>query len=129
MQKDFHFYVIYALADKAGFSQEDSFIIAYSSQYVDDNNERQYPEKDGKPQFPSQIRTNGGHFRPIMTQSMSVKSLVYEIQKFIYVPFHFLPGNTDQPIKGNFNRYSTTPDSTNAQKLLKATECFCIMRL
>lgn len=119
MEKDFHFYVTYALANKAGFSNDDAYIIAYSSQYVDDNNESQYPRKGGPPQFPFGIRTNGGFFRPIMTQSMSVKSLVYEIQKFVYVPFHFLPGDSNQPIDGAYSRYSTTPDSQNARKLLR----------
>jgi hypothetical protein len=83
MEKDFHYYATYALANKAGFSNDDSYIIAYASQYVDDNNEHQYPKKDGLPQFPFGIKSNGGFFRPIMTQSMSVKSLVYEIQKFV----------------------------------------------
>jgi hypothetical protein len=55
-----------------------------------------------------------------MTQTISVKSLVYEIQKFIYGPFHFLPGDNSQAIAGKSNRYSTTPNSSNAQKLLKA---------
>ncbi|NVL89576.1 MAG: hypothetical protein HWN69_01080 [Desulfobacterales bacterium] len=119
MEKDFHFYVTYALANKAGFSNDDSYIIAYSSQYVDDNNESQYPRKDGPPQFPFGIKVDGGFFRPIMTQSMSVKSLVYEIQKFVYVPFHFLPGDNNQPINGGYNKYATTPDSQNARKLLK----------
>ena len=41
MEKDFHYYVTYALANKAGFSNDDSYIIAYASQYVDDNNESQ----------------------------------------------------------------------------------------
>jgi hypothetical protein len=120
MEKDFHFYVTYALAHKAGFTPEESHIIAYASQYVDDNNERQHPGKGGKQQFPSEIRLNGGHFRPIMTQTISVKSLVYEIQKFVYVPFHFLPGDNGPPIGGKSNRYSTRPNSGNAQKLLKA---------
>jgi len=120
MEKDFHFYVTYALANRAGFNNDDSFIIAYASQYVDDNNESQYPKKDGPPQFPFGIRSNGGFFRPVMTQSMSVKSLVYEIQKFVYVPFHFLPGDANQPVKGKINQYSTTPDSINARRLLKA---------
>jgi hypothetical protein len=67
------------------------------------NNERQHPDKDGNPTFPSAIRVNGGFFRPIMTQSMSVKSLVYEIQKYIYVPFHFIPGDSNQPIDGKIS--------------------------
>ena len=120
MEKDFHFYVVYALADTAGFSSDESHTIAYASQYVDENNEKQHPERDEKSQFPSRIRLNGGHYRPIMTQTISVKSFVYEIQKFVYVPFHFLPGDNNQPLKGRTNRYSTTPNSSNAQKLLKA---------
>jgi hypothetical protein len=120
MEKDFHFYITYALAETSGFTPEEAFTIAYSSQYIDDNNERQYPDKDGNPTFPSAIRVNGGFFRPIMTQSMSVKSLVYEIQKYIYVPFHFIPGDSNQPIEGKINKYSATPNSSNAQKLLKS---------
>ncbi len=119
MEKDFHFYVTYALANKAGFSHKDSSVIAYASQYVDDNNESQYPRKHGPPQFPFGIKVKDGFFRPIMTQSMSVKSLVYEIQKFVYVPFHFLPGDDNQPIEGEHNRYSTTPDSINGRNLLR----------
>jgi hypothetical protein len=103
MEKDFHFYITYALAETSGFTPEEAFTIAYSSQYVDDNNERQHPDKDGNPTFPSAIRVNGGFFRPIMTQSMSVKSLVYEIQKYIYVPFHFIPGDSNQPIDGKIS--------------------------
>ena len=77
MEKDFHFYVTYALAETAGFSPEESHIIAYSSQYVDDNTERQKPDDDKPPQFPYEIKLNGGYFRPIMTQTISVKSLIY----------------------------------------------------
>jgi hypothetical protein len=120
MEKDFHFHMTYALANVAGFTPDESHIIAYSAQYIDDNNEVQFPEKDGRAQFPSEILLDGGYFRPIMTQSMSVKSLVYEIQKFVYVPFHFIPGDNNQPMEGKYNRYSTTPNSANAQKVLAA---------
>lgn len=120
MEKDFHYYVTFALANRAGFSKDDSHVIAYAAQYVDDNNESQYCREDGPLQFPSAIKTEDGFFRPIMTQSMSVKSLVYEIQKFVYVPFHFIPGDNSQPIDGHFNKYSTTPDSRNARTLLRA---------
>jgi hypothetical protein len=40
MEKDFHFYITYALAETSGFTPEEAFTIAYSSQYVDDNNEQ-----------------------------------------------------------------------------------------
>lgn len=119
MQKDFHFYVTYALAKTAGYSAEDAHTIAYASQYVDDNNENQFPDEEGRVQFPSKIWRNGEYFRPVMTQSFSVKSLAYEIQKFVYVPYHFIPGDNNKPIDGQLNRYSTTPNSLNAQRLLR----------
>ena len=37
MQKDFHYHVIYALAKEAGYFDNDIYVIAYYSQYVDDN--------------------------------------------------------------------------------------------
>ena len=37
MDKEFHFYITYIVAQKAGFGPEDSYRIAYSSQYTDDN--------------------------------------------------------------------------------------------
>ena len=40
MEKDFHYYQIYAVAKTTGFERAD--IIATSSQFVDDNNERQF---------------------------------------------------------------------------------------
>jgi hypothetical protein len=41
MEKDFHFYLIYALAETAGFADDEAFTVAYASQFVDDNNEKQ----------------------------------------------------------------------------------------
>ncbi len=120
MKKDFHYYVVYALADTAGFSPDESHTIAYASQYVDDNNEEQDIDGWVCDAFPSAVKTNGGHYRPIMTQTVSVKSLVYEIQKYVYVPFHYLPGDGDLPVKGMISAYTTTPGSRNARKLLRA---------
>jgi hypothetical protein len=120
MKKDFHFYVIYALADTAGFSPEESHTIAYASQYVDDNNDQQDIDGCIFDQFPAAIKTDDGFFRPIMTQSVSVLSLVYEIQKYVYVPFHFMPGDAEHAADGTSNKYVTTPDSPNARKLLGA---------
>ena len=49
MEKDFHHHIIYALAKMAGFDKKiqgsdetEAHIIAYSSQYVDDNCDRTY---------------------------------------------------------------------------------------
>lgn len=116
MEKDFHYYLIYCLA--AITQQEHSNIIAYASQFVDDNCERQF-SIDGEPcPFPSSIPAGGGYYYPIMTQSMSPKSLDLYIQKYVYVPFHFLPGDDTVEIKGKRNAMNTTPNSQNAQAML-----------
>ena len=36
MQRDFHFYTIYVLARRAGFSPQEAEIVAYASQFTDD---------------------------------------------------------------------------------------------
>ena len=37
MDKEFHFYITYIIAQRAGFTDENSYKITYSSQYTDDN--------------------------------------------------------------------------------------------
>ena len=36
MQKDFHYYATYSAAYLAGYSHEESMVIAYSAQFVDE---------------------------------------------------------------------------------------------
>lgn len=121
MEKDFHYYLIYGIAKTAGF--DDADIIAASSQFVDDNNEGQF-SIDGQPAFfPEKIPANGGHFYPIMTQSLSPRSLDTYVQKYVYVPFHFVPGDNSVVIEGRRNPLSTTPASPHATAVLtKALE-------
>lgn len=118
MEKDFHYYIIYSIAKLVDFEKAD--IIAYSSQFVDDNNEGQFTIDQEKSFFPQRIPANGGYYYPIMTQSLSPKSLDPYIQKYVYLPFHFLPGDNDVEIKGRKNPLSATPNSHNAQKILHA---------
>ena len=117
MEKDFHYHLVYALARIARMKEPKT--IAYASQFVDDNNEGQF-EIDGKKiGFPEKIPANGGHFFPIMTQSLSIKSFDIYVQKYVYTPFHFLPGDNDVEIDGKKNPLSTTPNSQNAKALLE----------
>lgn len=121
MEKDFHYYLIYAVAQITGMDKPD--IIAYSSQFVDDNNEGQFSIDGEETFFPEHIKADGGYYYPIMTQSLSPKSLDPYIQKYVYVPFHFLPGDNNVEIKGKKNPLSVTPNSNNARILLtKALE-------
>ncbi|MBW2351999.1 MAG: hypothetical protein JRF51_02100 [Deltaproteobacteria bacterium] len=117
MEKDFHYYLIYAVSKITG--HEKAHTIALSSQFVDDNNEGQFSIDERPAPFPEKIRSNGGHYYPIMTQSLSTRSLDPYVQKYVYVPFHFIPGDNSVVIDGKRNPFSTTPGSPNARVLLK----------
>ena len=117
MEKDFHYFTIYSIAKITGFADAD--IIAYSSQFVDDNNEGQFSIDGSKSFFPEKIPSDGGHYYPIMTQSLSPKSLNPYVQKYVYVPFHFLPGDNTVIIDGKKNTLNTTPNSHNAKMIVK----------
>jgi hypothetical protein len=121
MEKDFHYYLTFALLKITEFENPD--IIAYASQFVDDNNEGQFSIDGGESPFPERLKASGGYYYPVMTQSLSPKSLDPYVQKFVYVPFHFLPGDNNVVIDGKKNPLSTTPNSANAKILLsKALE-------
>lgn len=117
MEKDFHYYLIYLISKITGF--EESNIIAFSSQFVDDNNEGQFSIDATQAAFPEKIPANGGYYYPIMTQSLSTKSLNTYVQKYVYVPFHFIPGDNSMEIDGKKNPLSTTPGCPNATTILK----------
>jgi hypothetical protein len=118
MEKDFHYHLTYSAVKLTCCDRAD--VIAYSSQFVDDNNEGQFLIDEENTFFPEKIPANGGHFYPMMTQSLSPKSLDGYVQKYVYVPFHFLPGDNSVEINGIRNPLSTTPGSDNARFLLKS---------
>jgi len=131
MEKDFHFYIIYALAKVSGFDRKvkgtednEAQIIAYASQYVDDNCEKNYLVPKGGESY--QIRwqdrfdkSRAGYFYPLITQSVNIKSLNQKIQSYVFMPFHFLPGDYENAkINEVGNPYCTTRNSANANKLI-----------
>ena len=121
MEKDFHCYLIYALAKVTGSNNPD--VIAYASQFTDDNNEGPFSVDGSDVFFPDKLKANGGYYYPIMTQSLSPTSFDPYVQKYVYAPFHFLPGDNNVVIQGKKNPLSTTPGSKNAKAILiKALE-------
>jgi hypothetical protein len=105
MQIDFHHTATYVLARLAGFRHDDSCVIAYSAQYVDD-------------------ATNGGEIRfinhepfdhiasahPVIPTSVEgVAGLATNFDNTLnaeaWIPFHFLPGNGGLPA-GQGGQYS-----------------------
>jgi hypothetical protein len=119
MEKDFHYYLTYAMAELTEMKHPE--VIAYACQFVDDNNEGQFSLDGEDVSFPEKIRAGGGNYYPVMTQSLSPKSLDPYVQKYVYIPFHFLPGdNNVRNKKGESNPLSTTPDSLNAQSIFSS---------
>ena len=96
MQKDFHYYGVFVLANLAGFSQREAKTIAYSSQYVDDST-------DSK-----QIRIGDYVYDTVRTAHSGIRSFKWNVHKKIYFPFHFLP---PEPVSGKPFSYVTQPDS------------------
>jgi hypothetical protein len=103
----------YIVARRAGFSSNDSSIIAYSSQYTDDNTEHPYISQDTPDAYESYI-----------SQTVNILKPQKELMR-IYPVFHFLPGSLAE-IAGDWARrgdgklhlMNTIPNSLSARKVL-----------
>jgi len=108
MDIEFHYYITYMLAEKAGFNKEDTYKIAYSSQYVDDNS-RMYKVR-GDTVYENYI-----------SQTMNILKPKSKLMQ-IYPCFHFIPGEheTEEAKRkdGNMHILNTTPNSIRANKLI-----------
>ena len=105
MQVDFHYYCVFVLAFHAGFNREEARTVAYSSQYVDDATESRPINLERYP------------FDPVRTAYYSLKAYNWDVQKKIYIPFHFLP---PEPLRNTqCFTYVTQPNSNFAQILLR----------
>lgn len=83
MNIEFHYYITFILCRKAGFDPDESYKIAYSSQYTDDNDSHKFVNFKG-----------GGGFISKISQTMDV-SKPDDKHKSIYPYFHFIPGGVD----------------------------------
>jgi len=109
---EFHYYMTYLIAAKAGFGAKDALTIATACYYVDDNDmvlQIDQGMASGYSNYISQtkniLRPGGKLFR-------------------IYPLFHFIPGEPQNPTAwrkdGKMHWLNTTPDSENANKILDA---------
>lgn len=123
MQRDFHYDIIYTLSRKAAYRHEDAHVIACSSQYVDDNTDREYTVSDSYGafyvDFPERIGKSGSLYFPIITQAADISLLKLSVQRYVYVPFHFIPGDNNLKIKNKTNPFCTTKGCKNAVSLLQ----------
>ncbi len=104
MHDDYHYYCTRVIARAAGFSDEDSHVLAYACQYVDD-------AKEHRP-----IVVGRHLFDPVRTAYLGLRSYSWSVNKRIFIPFHFLPPH---PIRSQDDSFVTEPDSPFSRMLLK----------
>jgi hypothetical protein len=123
MQKDFHYDIIFALSKEAGYVDADANIIAYASQYVDDNTDREYTVSDCSGEFyvgfPDEIGRSGDLYFPVITQAVDITSFKLSVQRYVFAPFHFIPGDSNVTIKRKKNPLCTTRGCKYAADLIQ----------
>lgn len=105
----FHYYTVWFLASKAGYPPQDCEILAYSSQYVDNNI------------IALTLKTPRGLFRTTPTQQFGFWDEDAPAQ--VYIPFHFFPGVAEEASAKRRDRrvnpLAVTPNSPLAQELVE----------
>jgi len=115
MDIEFHYYITWIIAQRAGLKKDDARVLAYASQYVDDNT-RIYKISRGA----------DGEYGNYISQTSNILKAQKELMQ-IYPVFHFMPGAKDEidcdgacRRDGKFHVLNTIPDSSNARLVLKA---------
>lgn len=107
---EFHYYITYLVALKAGFNKEESKIIATSAQLVDDNVEVNYIENG-----------EGEIYKTYISQTANILKPDNELFR-IYPIFHFVPGDpfafSARRKDGIMHILNTTPNNENALYLM-----------
>jgi hypothetical protein len=111
MDFEFHYYITGMIAYAAGFNKQESEIIAYSSQFVDDNTiVYTVQNKKTDEAYSNYISQTMNIFRPRKTLMR------------IYPVFHFIPGHpiveSARRRDGKMHVLNTTPGSAMAQGLM-----------
>lgn len=111
MDIEYHYNMTYLIALKAGYDDDAAYIIAYSSQHVDDNTKKHEINKYGRNPYRNYISQTSNILRP------------REQLLRIYSHFHFIPGKpgikSAQRRDGKTHLLNTTPDSPNARDILR----------
>jgi hypothetical protein len=106
---EFHYYMTYLIAARAGFAPEDAAVVAQSAQEIDDNH------------IPISVSAGTPYaYESITSQTMDI--LRPEHDRKIYPIFHFIPGEPDAPTArrkdGLMSDWTTTPNSPLANEML-----------
>ena len=110
MDFEFHYYMTYLIAARAGFDPHDARLLAYSSQFIDDNDMVLEIDKGKSSAYGNYI-----------SQTMNILKPKRELFR-IYPLFHFIPGDpkarTAWRKDGKMHWLCTTPDSRNANAIM-----------
>ncbi len=122
MNVEFHYYMTYLIATKAGFDPNDSIVLAYSSQFTDDN-DIVFEVDKGK----------GSAYRNYISQTMNILKPKAKLLR-IYPIFHFIPGDprseTAWRKDGKMHWLCTTPNGDNANEIIDAAiRSKCLYRI
>jgi Family of unknown function (DUF6765) len=111
MDVEFHYYMTYLVAAKAGFGPSDAGTIAYACQHVDDNDMVFEIDKGKETAFHNYI-----------SQTMNILKPKAKLMR-IYMCFHFIPGEplakTAERRDGRMHWLNTTPGSKNAELIFR----------
>ena len=111
MDIEFHYYITYLTALKAGFKKQEAKIIATSAQLVDDNVEFNLIENHKDEIYKTYISQTSNILKP--------KEKLFRI----YPIFHFIPGDpfafSAKRKDGVMHFLNTTPDNQNARFLME----------
>jgi hypothetical protein len=110
MNTEFHYHITCLIAARAGLPPQDVQIVAYSSQYTDDNDSIFEIDKD--------LPTAYGNY---ISQTMNILKPKHKLLR-IYPLFHFIPGDPTTSLAwrkdGGMHWLNTTPDSENANRIM-----------
>ncbi|SDL33519.1 DUF6765 family protein [Halarsenatibacter silvermanii] len=111
MDIEFHYYVTYLICVGAGLDAERAHKIAYSAEYVDDNNVVFEINKDTENEYKNYI-----------SQTFNITKPQTKLQR-IYPFFHFVPGDVDEYSNKLADEkcppLTTTPNNSNANEMLE----------
>lgn len=113
MEVEFHYYITGIIAHRAGFTEEEASIIAYSSQFVDDND----IILNVKDRMTGEVSSN------YISQTMDILKPKMELMR-IYPVFHYVPGDpiavSTRRKDGKMHILNTTPDNDIANNMLSS---------
>jgi len=113
MDTEFHYWITGLIALRAGFTNDEAKIIAYSSEFVDENDVS----------ITVQNQKDGKDYTNFISQTMNILKPKNELMR-IYPIFHFVPGEPDAESAvrkdGKMHLLNTTPNSENAKSMLNA---------